>query len=107
MSPNLFPCSECENSLPTKLSLAIHLSQNHSRVKIHSDFAKTEEEFKRSPNDEFYCEVCDKKFTRKWKLRQHLEKVHSVKENKCKLLFISYLQRKIQKRNTSTKSRSS
>ena len=91
MSPNLFPCSECENSLPTKLSLAIHLSQNHSRVKIHSDFAKKEEELKSSPIDEFYCKVCDKKFTRKWKLRQHLEKVHSVQENKGKLLFIKYL----------------
>ena len=90
MSPNLFPCSECENSLPTKLSLAIHLSQNHSRVKIHSDFAQKEEELKRSPINEFDCTVCDKKFTRKRNLRQHLKKVHSVQENEGKLLFITY-----------------
>ena len=104
MSPNLFPCSECENSLPTKLSLAIHLSQNHSRVKIHSDFAQKEEKSKRSPINEFDCTVCDKKFTRKRNLRQHLKKVHSVQENEGKLLLITYLRRKIQKRNASTKS---
>ena len=106
MSPNLFPCTMCENRLPTKLSLAIHLSQNHSRLKIHSDFAKKEEELKRSPIDEFDCTVCDKKYTRKRNLRQHLKKVHSVQENEGKLLFITYLQSKIQKRNASTKSSS-
>ena len=79
----------CENSLPTKLSLAIHLSQNHSRLKIHSDFAQKEEELKRI--DEFDCTLCDKKFPSKWNLKRHLKKVHNIQEIEGKLLFITYL----------------
>ena len=82
--------------MPTKLSLAIHLSQNHSRLKIQSDFAQKEEELKRSPIDEFDCTVCDKKFPSKWNLKRHLKKVHSVQEIEGKLIFITYLQSKIQ-----------
>merc|ERR1719237_411123 len=32
--------------------------------------------------DEFNCNICDKKFKRRWSLRSHLNFVHGVQENK-------------------------
>ena len=39
--------------------------------------------------DEFNCNICDKKFKRKWNLRSHLNFVHGVQENKGNFFFLN------------------